>query len=234
MAWVAVDRAVRTLEELPELDGPVDHGGRCATRSTPRCARRASTQDASAFTQYYGSDELDASVLMIPLVGFLPAHDPRVIGTVEAIERELLDDGFVLRYTTSDDGSVDGLTGREGAFLACSFWMVDYLHLIGRDDEAVELFERLLGLRNDARPARRGVRPDRRARMVGNFPQAFSHVSLINSAFRLSGNDPLATVPDADGRVLINSFNPNLPVFGRIKRLGHGKVTVKKREGSSR
>jgi hypothetical protein len=111
--------------------------------------------------------------------------------------------------------------------------MVDCLHMIGREDEAVELFERLLALRNELGLLSEEYDP-LAGRMVGNFPQAFSHVSLINSAFRLSGNDPLATAPDGDNRVLINSFNPNLPVFSRFKRLGHGKVSVKKREGSHR
>ncbi|HEY6471750.1 MAG TPA: glycoside hydrolase family 15 protein [Acidimicrobiales bacterium] len=233
MAWVAVDRAVRTLEEWPALSGPLEEWKALRSDIFNEVIEKGYNKDVGAFTQYYGSDKLDASVLMIPLVGFLPATDERVISTVEAIQRELIDHGFVLRYKTTDDGSVDGLTGREGAFLACSFWMVDCLHMIGREDEAVELFERLLALRNELGLLSEEYDP-LAGRMVGNFPQAFSHVSLINSAFRLSGNDPLATAPDADGRVLINSFNPNLPVFSRFKRLGHGKVSVKKREGSHR
>jgi GH15 family glucan-1,4-alpha-glucosidase len=169
---------------------------------------------------------------MIPLVGFLPPTDERVISTVEAIEHNLVDHGFVLRYRTDDDGSVDGLTGREGAFLACSFWLVDCLHMIGREDDAVELFERLLALRNELGLLSEEYDPIA-GRMVGNFPQAFSHVSLINSAFRLSGNDPLATAAE-DGRVLMDTFNPSSPVFQRMRRLGRSKVAVKKREGSSR
>ena len=113
----------------------------------------------------------------------------------------------MLRYRTDDDGSVDGLTGREGAFLACSFWLVDCLHMIGREDDAVELFERLLALRNELGLLSEEYDPIA-GRMVGNFPQAFSHVSLINSAFRLSGNDPLATAAE-DGRVLMDTFNPH-------------------------
>jgi GH15 family glucan-1,4-alpha-glucosidase len=190
-------------------------------------------QDVGAFTQYYGSDKLDASVLMIPLVGFLPPTDERVISTVEAIEDNLIDHGFVLRYRTDDDGSVDGLTGREGAFLACSFWLVDCLHMIGREDDAVELFERLLALRNELGLLSEEYDPFA-GRLVGNFPQAFSHVSLINSAFRLSGNDPLATAAAEDGRVLMNTFNPTSPVFQRMKALGRSKLSVKKREGSTR
>jgi GH15 family glucan-1,4-alpha-glucosidase len=142
-----------------------------------------------AFTQYYGSEELDASVLMMPLVGFLPPSDPRVVSTVEAIERELLVDGFVLRYQTTEDGSIDGLSGREGAFLACSFWLADCLYLIGRTDDATALFERLLSLCNDV-----GLLSEEydqvAGRLVGNFPQAFSHVSLVNTAYRLCGQEP--------------------------------------------
>ena len=114
-----------------------------------------------------------------------------MVSTVEAVQRDLMDHGFVLRYRTTDDGAVDGLTGREGAFLACSFWLVDCLHMIGRDEEAEELFERLLALRNDLGLLSEEYDP-LAGRLVGNFPQAFSHVSLINSAFRLSGNDPLS------------------------------------------
>ena len=154
--------------------------------------KKGYNEKLGAFTQYYECDLLDASVLMIPLVGFLPATDPRVISTVEAVQKGLMDDGFVLRYRTADDGEVDGLTGREGAFLACSFWLVDCLHMIGRTDEAEELFARLLSLRNDL-----GLLSEEydahAGRLVGNFPQAFSHVSLVNSAFRLTGHDILAT-----------------------------------------
>jgi GH15 family glucan-1,4-alpha-glucosidase len=132
---------------------------------------------------------------MIPLVGFLPPTDPRVVSTIEAVERELLVDGFVLRYQTSEDGIVDGLNGREGAFLACSFWLVDGLHMIGRTDDAERLFERVLSVRNSL-----GLLSEEydtvSGRLVGNFPQAFSHVSLVNSAFRLSGIDTLTTEPD--------------------------------------
>jgi GH15 family glucan-1,4-alpha-glucosidase len=151
-------------------------------------------EKVGAFTQYYGCDQLDASVLMIPLVGFLPPHDPRVISTVEAVQRELVDEGFVLRYRTADDGSVDGLSGREGAFLACSFWLVDCLHMIGRTEDAETLFEQLLALRNDLGLLSEEYDPIGK-RLVGNIPQAFSHVSLVNSACRLTGHDPLAEAP---------------------------------------
>ncbi len=122
---------------------------------------------------------------MIAMFGFLPPSDPRVVGTVEAIQRELTRDGFVLRYDAENSGDVDGLSGREGAFLACSFWLVDNLELIGRHDEAVALFEKLLALRNDV-----GLLSEEydyvANRLVGNFPQAFSHISLVNSAVGLS------------------------------------------------
>ena len=141
-----------------------------------------------SFTQYYGSDQLDASLLMIPLVGFLPAHDPRVRGTIEAIERDLVDGGFVLRYRTADTGDVDGLSGREGAFLACSFWLADCLSMLGRDHDARQLLDRLMGLRNDLGLLAEEYDPVA-GRMVGNFPQAFSHVSLVNSAAKLMGQE---------------------------------------------
>jgi GH15 family glucan-1,4-alpha-glucosidase len=191
MAWVAVDRAVQTLQEWPELGGPLDKwmGLRDAIHDEV-CAKGFNTEK-QAFTQFYASDELDASILMMPLMGFLPATDPRVVSTVEAIERELVDNGFVLRYRTSDTGEVDGLSGREGAFLACSFWLADCLHMIGRVDDAKAMFERLLGLRNDL-----GLLSEEYdailGRQVGNFPQAFSHVSLVNTACRLTGQEPLS------------------------------------------
>jgi GH15 family glucan-1,4-alpha-glucosidase len=188
-------------------------------------------KDVGAFTQYYGSDQLDASVLMIPLVGFLPPGDPRVVSTVEAVQRELVDHGFVLRYRTSDDGAVDGLTGREGAFLACSFWLVDCLAMIGRTDEAVEIFERLLALRNDLGLLSEEYDP-LAGRLVGNFPQAFSHVSLINSAFRLSGKDPLSFVDDG-ARVLVDTPLTSATV-GKAKRPGRGTSTVRRRKGAAR
>jgi GH15 family glucan-1,4-alpha-glucosidase len=182
MAWVAMDRGVSAIERYG-LSGPLErwkavrqtiHDEVCAEGFNPK---------KGAFTQYYGSDDLDASVLMIPLVGFLPPEDPRVIGTVDAIQKELMEDGFVLRYRPHQD--VDGLTGREGAFLACTFWLVDNLALIGRVDEARAMFERLASLCNDLGLLAEEYDPGR-SRMVGNFPQAFSHVGLVNSAFNLT------------------------------------------------
>ncbi|MGH9043362.1 MAG: glycoside hydrolase family 15 protein [Acidimicrobiales bacterium] len=188
MAWVAVDRAVKTLETWPTLEGPLERWRKLRQDIHDEVCAQGFNTARGAFTQYYGSDLLDASILMIPMVGFLAPDDPRVVSTVEAIQRELVEDGFVLRYRTSDDGAVDGLSGREGAFLACSFWLADCLHMIGRIKEAEELFERLLGLRNDLGLLSEEYDPHAK-RLVGNFPQAFSHVSLVNTACRLSGHE---------------------------------------------
>jgi GH15 family glucan-1,4-alpha-glucosidase len=184
MAWAGVDRMVRTVEDFP-LEGPVDRWRRL--RETIRADVIANGYDAerNTFTQFYGSQGLDASLLLIPRVGFLPWSDPRVVGTVEAVERELSRDGLLLRYHTDADGRVDGLPGDEGTFLICSFWLVDALHGIGRHDDAVRLFERLLGVRNDL-----GLLAEEydvaSGRQLGNVPQAFSHVGLVNSARVLS------------------------------------------------
>ncbi len=229
MAWVAVDRAVRTLEEWPDLEGPLESWRSLRDDIFTEVCDKGYNTDVGAFTQYYGSDQLDASVLMIPLVGFLPPADPRVVSTVEAVQRDLMDHGFVLRYRTTDDGAVDGLTGREGAFLACSFWLVDCLHMIGRAGEAEELFERLLALRNELGLLSEEYDP-LAGRLVGNFPQAFSHVSLINSAFRLSGSDPLALADDGS-RVLVDNTLTSATV-GRMKRLG--RVAVHRRTQAAR
>jgi GH15 family glucan-1,4-alpha-glucosidase len=185
MAWVAMDRAVKDVENYG-YPGPVDRWK--ATRDEIKKEVLANGFDATrnTFTQYYGSKALDASVLMIPLVGFLPPSDTRVVGTVEAIERELTHDGFVLRYDAENATDVDGLSGREGAFLACSFWLADNLELIGRSADAHELFERLLSLRNDVGLLSEEYDPVAQ-RLVGNFPQAFSHISLVNTAINLSG-----------------------------------------------
>ena len=186
MAWVAIDRAIKSAEEY-SLAGPVDEWKKVRDEIHEQVCDQGFNVSKGSFTQYYGSDELDASLLMIPLVGFLPAHDPRVRGTIEAIERELVDGGFVLRYRTADTGDVDGLTGREGAFLACSFWLADCLSMLGRDHDARQLLDRLLGLRNDLGLLAEEYDPVA-GRLVGNFPQAFSHVSLVNSASKLAGN----------------------------------------------
>src|SRR5262249_46315899 len=130
----------------------------------------------------------DASTLFIPLVGFLPGDDPRVLGTIDAIQRDLTDDGFVLRYRRREENAVDGLSGKEGAFLPCSFWLVDALLMAGRDDEARTLFERLLGVCNDLGLLAEEYDPGAK-RQLGNFPQAFTHVGLVNSAYNLSHHE---------------------------------------------
>ncbi|MFD7460494.1 MULTISPECIES: glycoside hydrolase family 15 protein [unclassified Streptomyces] len=185
MAWVAVDRTVKLLETTA-TDGPLDRWRLLRDEIHQDVCARGYDPDRNTFTQSYGSEELDAALLLIPQVGFLPPDDKRVIGTIEAIQRELLTpDGFVLRYPTSGgEAGVDGLPGDEGAFLACSFWLADDLALIGRVEEARELFERLLAIRNDVGLLAEEWDP-RRKRQVGNFPQAFSHVPLIDTALRL-------------------------------------------------
>jgi GH15 family glucan-1,4-alpha-glucosidase len=184
MAWVALDRAVRAVEEFG-LDGPVDRWR--ATRTTIHAEVCANAYDAKrgTFAQAYGTQELDAATLLIPIVGFLPAADPRVRGTVAAVEHELLRDGVVYRYTQRGTTAQDGLPPGEGAFLACSFWLVDNYVLAGRMEEARALFERLIALCNDVGLLAEEYDPHAR-RQLGNFPQAFSHVGLINSAFNLS------------------------------------------------
>jgi GH15 family glucan-1,4-alpha-glucosidase len=182
MAWVAFDRAVRAAE----LGSPGAEKQWREVRDQIHAEVCEKGYDAKrgTFTQYYGSTELDAAVLLIPEVGFLPADDERVVSTVETIQRELMSGGLVLRYTqqTGQSGeAVDGLTGREGAFLACSFWLANALHMIGRVGEAEGLFERLLSLRNDVGLLSEEYDP-RYRRQVGNFPQAFSHMPLIQSA----------------------------------------------------
>lgn len=181
MVWVAFDCAVRSIEEF-DLEGPLERWRALRDQVHAEVCTYGYNQEMGAFTQYYGGTEMDASLLLIPETGFLPASDPRIVGTVRAVERTLLRDGFVLRYDTAS--SVDGLAGDEGAFLACSFWLVDAFVAQGRLDEAELLFDRLAGLCNDV-----GLLAEeydvRRERQVGNFPQAFSHVALINAALNL-------------------------------------------------
>jgi GH15 family glucan-1,4-alpha-glucosidase len=185
MAWVVFDRAVRIAERFG-LDAPVSRWKEIRDEIHAEVCNRGYDPERGTFTQYYGSRELDASVLMIPLVGFLPGTDERVTGTIDAISHELGRDGFVSRYSTTETD--DGLPGGEGQFLACSFWLVSALALNGRVAEARALFDRLLGLRNDL-----GLLAEEydvaRQRQVGNFPQAFSHLTLIGAAFAISEAD---------------------------------------------
>jgi GH15 family glucan-1,4-alpha-glucosidase len=183
MCWVAFDRAVKAVERFG-LDGPVDAWRARRAEVYDEVCRRAFSRERNAFTQHYGSHEVDASLLLLPLVGFIPATDPRMRGTVEAIEQDLLWNGVVQRYRTHPE--VDGLPPGEGAFLACSFWLADNYVLQGRLDEARELFERLLGLCNDVGLLAEEYDPSG-DRMLGNFPQAFSHVMLVNTAHNLAG-----------------------------------------------
>lgn len=182
MAWVAMDRAVKGIEQFG-LEGPIDRWRAVRDMIHQEVCTKGYNPHANAFVQSYGSPLLDASLLMMPLVGFLPASDPRVRSTIEAIERRLAHDGFVARYETTPD--VDGLPPGEASFLLCSFWLVDCLELIGRHDDATRLFEKLLAIRNDLGLLAEGYDTGQR-RLAGNFPQAFSHVGLINTALNLS------------------------------------------------
>lgn len=185
MVWVAFDRAVKSIEEFG-LEGPLDHFRDLRARIHEEVCTKAFDPERGTFTQSYGSKQLDASLLLITLVGFLPPDDKRIRTTIEAIERELVQDGFVLRYR-SDLGS-DGLPAGEGAFLACSFWLVDNLVLLGRREEALVMFERLIELCNEL-----GLLAEeydvRGQSLVGNFPQAFSHIALVNSAYNLARSE---------------------------------------------
>jgi GH15 family glucan-1,4-alpha-glucosidase len=178
MAWVVFDRAVRMAERFG-LDAPVERWRAVRDEIHREVCERGYDPERSTFTQYYGSRELDASVLNISLVGFLPGDDPRVHGTIDAVARELGHDGFVSRYSTA--ATDDGLPGDEGQFLACSFWLVSALARSGRVEEARALFERLLGLTNDLGLLAEEYDVARR-RQVGNFPQAFSHLTMILAA----------------------------------------------------
>jgi GH15 family glucan-1,4-alpha-glucosidase len=166
--------------ERAGLAGPVETWRTLRDRVHAEVCEKGWNEKRGAFTQYYGCDELDASILMMPLVGFLPVSDPRVQRTIAAIQADLVVDGFVLRY--QNGSGVDGLPGTEGAFLPCTFWLADCLALAGRLDEATAIFGRLVALSNDV-----GLLSDAKAgRLVGNFPQAFTHVGLVNTARNLS------------------------------------------------
>jgi len=197
MAWVAFDRAIKSAEMFG-LAGPLDRWRRLRAEIHGEVCERAYDPSRNTFVQAYDAKPLDASLLLIPAVGFLPAHDPRVRGTIKAVERDLVVDGFVLRYDTAR--TVDGLPPGEGAFLACSFWLVDAYMLQGRIVDARRLFDRLLALRNDVGLLSEEYDP-RLRRLLGNFPQAFSHVALVNSALNLSAADkPAKQRSEADSR----------------------------------
>jgi GH15 family glucan-1,4-alpha-glucosidase len=182
MAWVAMDRAVHAVEQFGR-EGDVEKWRKLRDEIHGQVCEKGFNRSVGAFTQYYGSNEPDAALLMLPMVGFLDPKDPRMVGTVKQIEQELVKDGFVQRYPTHPH--VDGLPPGEGAFLLCTFWLADNFSLQGRYAEAREMFQRLLALRNDV-----GLLSEeydvKQKRLVGNFPQAFSHVGLINTARNLS------------------------------------------------
>ncbi|MFF3912846.1 glycoside hydrolase family 15 protein [Streptomyces sp. NPDC001852] len=187
MVWVAADRAVKTLEEYKDLKGDLEGWRSLRDEVHQEVCKKGYDPERNTFTQYYGSRELDAALLLIPRVGFLPPDDPRVVGTVDAIRDDLGHGGFLRRYDT-EDSVIDGLPSGEGAFLACSFWLADALYLTGRKDEARELFDRLVGLVNDVGLLAEEYDPVD-GRQLGNFPQAFSHIALVNTALTLFGDD---------------------------------------------
>jgi len=190
MAWVAFDRAVKDVERFG-LDGPVDRWRTLRDGLHAEICDRAFDRDLNAFVQFYGGKEVDAALLMMAEVGFLPPSDPRIVGTVTAIERQLVRDGFVDRYHTGS--GVDGLPKGEGAFLLCTFWLADNYALMGRDADARRVFENLLAIRNDVGLLAEEYDPVAR-RLLGNFPQAFSHLGLINTARNLTQREKPAEV----------------------------------------
>jgi GH15 family glucan-1,4-alpha-glucosidase len=182
MAWVAFDRAIKSAEAF-RLEGPIDHWRNLRAEIHTAVCEKAFNRSIGAFVEAFGSDQLDASTLLIPAVGFLPPADARVRGTIQQVERRLMPDGFVLRYDTA--ATNDGLAGGEGAFLACSFWLADAYVLLGRRHDARKLFERILTLRNDLGLLSEEYDPAAK-RLLGNFPQAFSHIALVNTAHNIA------------------------------------------------
>jgi GH15 family glucan-1,4-alpha-glucosidase len=182
MCWVAFDRGIKSIEQFG-FDGPREHWEELRGKIEAQILERAYDPERNTFVQYYGAHDLDASLLLIPQLGFLPPDDKRVRGTIEAVERELMRDGFVCRYPSRP--GTDGLPAGEGVFLACSFWLANSLALIGRRDDAIALFERLLAVRNDLGLLAEEYDPVTR-RLLGNFPQAFSHTAIVNTAAHLA------------------------------------------------
>ncbi|WP_151479771.1 glycoside hydrolase family 15 protein [Streptomyces albicerus] len=197
MTWVAADRTVRTLEENPGLRGDVDRWRAMRDEVHREVCERGYDPERNTFTQSYGSRELDAALLLIPRLGFLPPDDPRVVGTIDAVRDELGSDGFLRRYS-SDQTVIDGLPGREGTFLVCSFWLADALHMTGRTKEARELFERMVALRNDVGLLAEEYDPAA-GHQLGNFPQAFSHIGLVGTALALFDGEGEDESPDEEG-----------------------------------
>ena len=186
MAWVAFSRSIEDAEDFG-LEAPVERWKGVRDEIHTQVCQEGFDAEKNSFVQSYGAKALDASLLLIPVVGFLPGHDKRVVGTIAAVERELMADGFVLRYRTEQ--AQDGLPGHEGAFLACSFWLAAAMHLQGREDDARALFERLIALRNDVGLLSEEYDPVAK-RFTGNFPQAFSHVALVTTAMLIGGLRP--------------------------------------------
>ena len=182
MAWVAMDRGVKAIENA-HLEGPVDRWRKVRDAIHKQVCAQGYNARAGSFTQAYGSEELDASLLMVPLVGFLPIDDPRVVSTIEAIKRDLMVDGFVIRYRPTS--GVDGLPGSEGTFLPCTLWLASCLALLGKVDEARQLLERVASVANDVGLFSEEYDTGHR-RLVGNFPQAFTHVAFVDAARRLA------------------------------------------------
>ena len=198
MAWVGFDRAVKTVENQA-APGDADRWRRVRDEIHEQVCEEGYDAERNTFTQYYGSKDLDAATLLIPAVGFLPPDDARVIGTIDAIQSELAADGWVRRYSTGGGtDAVDGLRGEEGAFLPCSFWLADALAMAGRRAEARDLFERLLGLTNDVGLISEEYDTER-GRLIGNFPQAFTHLALINTASLLGGAKSMSRPTGLDG-----------------------------------
>ncbi|CAM3938278.1 glycoside hydrolase family 15 protein [Corallococcus exiguus] len=183
-AWAALDRAIKASDET-KMAAPMERLLEARETIFEEVCAQGFNRELNSFTQYYGGKQMDASLLYIPLTGFLPATDPRVVSTVECIERELLQDGLVLRFKPDPTGSVDGLSGEEGTFLACSFWLADVYQMMGRFEDARRLFEHLLSLSNDLGLLAEEYMPKLHAQL-GNFPQAFSHFSLVTAAYTLT------------------------------------------------
>jgi GH15 family glucan-1,4-alpha-glucosidase len=182
MAWVAFDRAIKSAERFG-LNGPIAHWRRIAETIRNDVLTQGFNASRGAFVQYYGSEQLDASLLLLPLVGFLHSDDPRMQKTVRAIERELMENGLVRRYLSAS--GIDGTTDEEGAFLPCTLWLADNYVLAGRRDDAIRMLDRVLSLRNDVGLLSEEYDP-RGGQFLGNFPQAFSHVALVNTIHNLT------------------------------------------------